>query len=61
MAAWHEEGCYENKTMTCFLVFKGRSNNDVGGAKGAPVFRIYDPGLVSKPVISFLKSWWGLP
>ena len=44
---------------TYFLVGKGPSKNDVGGARGI-VFQEIGPGeLVSKPAILFRKCWGG--
>ena len=58
MATRREERCYE-KTMSCyFLVRKGRSNDDVGVARGT-VFQSYGGELALKPAILLKKSWGG--
>ena len=45
--------------FTHSLVCIGLSKYDVGVAKGAPYFRRYGRGLVSKPAITLKNSWGG--
>ena len=42
-----------------FIVCEGLSNDDVGVAMGAPCFRRYGRGLLSKPTILLKESWGG--
>ena len=48
----------KNEISTYLFVWKGRSNDDVGGARGT-VFQEIRPELVSKPAILSNKCWGG--
>ena len=48
-----------NLIFTCFRVCKGRSNDDVEGARGTVFQEIHGRELVSKPAISSKKRWGG--
>ena len=49
----------KSKIITYFLVGKGRSNDDVGRARGTGFQEIRPGALVSKPAISLKKCWRG--
>ena len=58
MAARHEKACYKKKPPYIFSFAKGYRTM-TSGWQGAPYFRRCGRELVSKPAISFKKSWGG--